>query len=230
MLNPEYREINNKYGAQVREKNACRFLMFSNHISAIPIEETDRRIEVVICDKVPQTEGYYKGLYELLKDEMFVASVARFLMDRDISSFNPGARALDTIHKKSAAEVSKSEADEAADYLVEHWPHDVILTNLVVEYLPKIPDAVLRHIKTRAGIQPYMALGQTKSSPIRIDDVVSRLAVIRNHDLWPKADLSDVKAEAKKSISLLKRIKLEAGFGIDVSDAIRAYLDDQIAQ
>ena len=229
MLNSEYREINNKYGAQVREKNACRFLMFSNHLSAIPIEETDRRIEVVICNKVPHTEEYYKELYALLQDEMFIASVARFLMDRDISSFNPGARALNTAHKQSATEVSKSEADEAAEYLVEHWPHDVIPMNLVAEYLLHISDSVLRHIKTRAGIKPYVAAGQTKHASIRVGDVVGRLVVIRNHNMWLQANLSDVKTEAKKSIELLKSIRSTIEFGSCLSDSIQAYLDDRAA-
>ena len=232
MLNPEYRDINNKYGAQVREKNACRFLMFSNHISAIPVEETDRRIEIVICDKAPQTEAYYKNLYALLQDEIFIASVARLLMDRDISGFNPGATALNTAHKKSAAEVSKSESDEAADHLVVHWPHDIIPTNLMAEYLPRIPEPVMRHIKTRAGIKPYITPGQNKASPVRIDSFVGRLAVIKNHDLWSQVSFLDAKIEAKKSIDLLARIKKEHEFDFERSfiSAVQAYLDDRVAQ
>ena len=230
MLNAEYREINNKYGAQVREKNACRFLMFSNHISAIPIEETDRRIEVVISDATPQTEEYYQSLYSLLQDELFIASVARFLMDRDISIFNPGARALVTSHKKSAAEVSKSEADEDADFLVDHWPYDVIPTGLIATCFPHIQDSALRHIKTRAGIKPYVAPGQTKAGGIRIGGVVGRLAVIKNHEFWSQQSLADVKVHAKQSIELLDRIKSKSDFGLSDSDAVWAYLDELIAQ
>lgn len=230
IINPEYRDINNKYGVQVREKNACRFLMFSNHVSAIPIEESDRRIEVVICNKSPQTEEYYKMLYALLQDEMFIASVARFLMDRDITSFNPGATALATAHKQSVTEITKSEADEAADYLVANWPHDVIPTYLVSEYLPHIGEAALRHIKTRSGIKPYTAAGQIKSVPTRIDGGVGRLLVIRNYEAWSQATLTAVKEEAKRSIDLLKQIKQNAGFGACASEAIRAYLDDRVAQ
>ena len=230
MLNAEYREINNKYGAQIREKNACRFLMFSNHISAIPIEETDRRIEVVISDAMPQTEEYYRSLYSLLQDELFIASVARFLMDRDISSFNPGARALDTSHKKSAAEVSKSEADEDAEFLVEHWPYDVIPTGLLATCFPHIQESVLRHIKTRAGIKPYLAPGQIKAGGIRIGGAVGRLAVIKNHEFWSQQSLADVKAHAKQSIELLDRIKQKSDFGLSDGDAVWAYLDELIAQ
>jgi hypothetical protein len=230
MLNAEYREINNKYGAQVREKNACRFLMFSNHISAIPIEETDRRIEVVISEATPQTEEYYQSLYSLLQDELFIASVARFLMDRDISGFNPGARALDTSHKKSAAEISKSEADEDAEFLVEHWPYDVIPTSLVATCFPHIQESVLRHIKNRAGIKPYVAPGQNKAGGIRIGGVVSRLAVIKNHEFWSQQSLADLKAHAKQSIELLDRIKTKSDFGLSDSDAVWAHLDELIAQ
>jgi hypothetical protein len=230
MLNCEYREINNKYGAQVREKNACRFLMFSNHISAIPLEETDRRIEVVICDSKPQDEGYYRELYSQLHDEKFIASVAKFLMERDISAFNPGATALATEHKQSATAISKSEADEAIEYLVEHWPHEVIPTTLITQYLPFTHESVLKHVRTRAGISPYISPGKTKCDPIRVDEQVSRLAVIRNSDLWSRASLVDVKAEARKSIDLVKDIEKAAGFGSGLADAIRAYLDNRAAQ
>jgi hypothetical protein len=230
MLNCEYREINNKYGAQVREKNACRFLMFSNHISAIPLEETDRRIEVVICDSKPQDEGYYRKLYSQLHDEKFIASVAKFLMERDISAFNPGATALATEHKQSATAISKSEADEAIEYLVEHWPHEVIPTTLITQYLPFTHESVLKHVRTRAGISPYISPGKTKCDPIRVDEQVSRLAVIRNSDLWSRASLVDVKAEARKSIDLVKDIEKAAGFGSGLADAIRAYLDNRATQ
>jgi len=230
MLNCEYREINNKYGAQVREKNACRFLMFSNHISAIPLEETDRRIEVVISDRKPQNEGYYRKLYSQLHDEQFIASVAKFLMERDISAFNPGATALTTEHKQSATAISKSEADEAIEFFVEYWPYDIVPTTLITEYMPNTPDSVLKHIKTRAGISTYLAPGQTKPTSIRIDVTVNRLAVIKNPDLWIKASLVDVKAEAKKSIELLNSIKKTAGFSANIAEAMRAYLDDRAAQ
>jgi hypothetical protein len=230
MLNCEYREINNKYGAQVREKNACRFLMFSNHISAIPLEETDRRIEVVICDSKAQDEGYYRELYSQLYDEQFITSVAKFLMVRDISAFNPGATALATEHKQSATAISKSEADEAIEYLVEHWPHEIVPTNLFSQYLPFTPEAVLKHIKTRAGISSYIAPGKTKCEPIRIDEVVSRLAVIKGFDKWSKAQLADVKLEVKKSIELVKSIEEAAGHSKSLNEAIRAYLDDRAAQ
>jgi hypothetical protein len=230
MLNCEYREINNKYGAQVREKNACRFLMFSNHISAIPLEETDRRIEVVICESKPQAEQYYKELYRLLHNEVFIASVTRFLMDRDISSFNPGATALVTEHKQSATAVSKSETDDAIEYLVEHWPHDVIPTTLIAQYLPFTPEPVLKHVKTRAGINPYISPDKTKCEPIRVDGEVGRLAVIRSFDKWSHASLVEVKTEAKKSIELVKGIEKTASFGGGLAVAIRAYLDDRAAQ
>ena len=204
--------------------------MFSNHISAIPLEETDRRIEVVISDRKPQNEGHYRKLYSQLHDEQFIASVAKFLMERDISAFNPGATALTTEHKQSATAISKSEADEAIEFFVEYWPYDIVPTTLITEYMPNTPDSVLKHIKTRAGISTYLAPGQTKPTSIRVDVTVNRLAVIKNPDLWIKASLVDVKAEAKKSIELLNSIKKTAGFSANITEAMRAYLDDRAAQ
>jgi hypothetical protein len=75
------------------EYNACRWLMFSNHRSAIPLGDDDRRFEVVVCDKAPLGADYYQRLYAALKDPAFIVAVGQFLMSRDISGFDCGAAA-----------------------------------------------------------------------------------------------------------------------------------------
>ncbi len=104
------RHINPKYGHQRAEFNCARWLMFSNFRSAVPIEHGDRRIEIVIYDGPPMSEEYYADLYVLLDDPDFIWSVKQMLAARDISSFNPGARAKLTKHKLQAIATSRSDA------------------------------------------------------------------------------------------------------------------------
>ena len=73
MITAQVRHINAKYGRKSVEANACRFLVFSNHRNAIPIDDTDRRIEVVICDDQPKDADYYARLYRDVDDKQVVA-------------------------------------------------------------------------------------------------------------------------------------------------------------
>lgn len=104
------RHINPKYGTQHAEFNCARWLMFSNFRSAVPIEQGDRRIEIVIYDGPPMSEEYYADLYGMLDDRDFIWSVRQMLATRDISNFNPGARAKLTKHKLQAIATSRSDA------------------------------------------------------------------------------------------------------------------------
>ena len=86
------RHINPKYGRQYEEFNSCRWLVFSNSQAALPLEDKDRRFWVVLTADGPKDEGYYRALYALLDDELFITSVAHMLGQRNIADFNPGQR------------------------------------------------------------------------------------------------------------------------------------------
>lgn len=62
MVNPEFREINPKYGRKHVEFNFCRWLIFSSSIMAIPLTDNDRRFEVVRHEGEPKDAGYYASL------------------------------------------------------------------------------------------------------------------------------------------------------------------------
>jgi hypothetical protein len=109
MISAQVRHINVKYGRKSVEVNACRFLVFSNHRNAIPIDDTDRRVEVVICDDAPKAEAYYTELYRDVDDKHVVAAFAKFLRHRDISAFNPGRHAVKSADKEQVVAVTGSE-------------------------------------------------------------------------------------------------------------------------
>lgn len=109
MITAQVRHINAKYGRKSIEANACRFLVFSNHRNALPIDDTDRRIEVVICDEKPKDADYYTKLYHCVDDQLVVAAFAQFLRQRDISSFNPGRHAMKNADKAQVVAVTGSD-------------------------------------------------------------------------------------------------------------------------
>src|SRR5690606_35796615 len=71
-ITEEVRRINPKYGHVSMEFNACRWLLFSNHLSAIPLENGDRRIEVVATDAQPKDPAYCTRLYHALESREYV--------------------------------------------------------------------------------------------------------------------------------------------------------------
>jgi hypothetical protein len=115
--------VNPKYGIQHIEHNACHWILFSNHVSAIPLEKTDRRTECVVYDDAPQDDAYFEHLYGLLHDEAFIAAIMHELSVRDISGFKLSARAKDTAMKQRVFSASNTgEHDDLLDAL-ESWAH-----------------------------------------------------------------------------------------------------------
>ncbi len=192
MVTEEYRTINQKYGRIREEFNACRWLIFSNHISALPLDEHDRRFNVVRNEEPPRASAYYARLYAALKDRAFIAGVAQFLQMRDLSGFNPGAHAVMNEAKESVVASSRSEADEILNDLVERWPVDVISTSTLGELITGQPGGRLTrghaHALERRGIRRY-------EKKIRTGETSIRVSILRNFQLWKEADASQIRAE-----------------------------------
>lgn len=197
-VNPEYRNINKKFGLKYKEFNCCRWLLFSNHTQAIPLDDDDRRVEVVINDQAPREEpGYYQQLYAAVKNPGFVNAVARFLLERDISNFDQGKRAVRSADKIRLIESSRSLIEVEIDELLADWPSDVITTNdlarqLDVEKLDKNCVSVLK----RKGCERL-------ARKVRVGDLGQvRCWAIRNTHLWVGADHDPVAKEAEKGRDL----------------------------
>lgn len=196
LVNPEYRDINPKFGRQYREHNACRWLVFSNHDNAIPLNDTDRRWRVIRHDAKPRSSEEYSELYDLLADESFIYAVAEFLLERDISGFNPGERPPMTDAKRIAINASKTLIQKYAENLVRDWPSDVITNSDVVQILS---DGAL------TSMNPSMRRTLEEIGCISFDGVFKvhskahRLWAIRNHEKWLTSEHSQVSEEAERA-------------------------------
>jgi primase-polymerase (primpol)-like protein len=209
----EERRINRKYGHQRVEFNVCRWLIFSNHTSALPLGEEDRRFNVVHNESPPKPPEYYGALYVALKDPEFIAGVAGLLRTRDTSGFNPGAHAVMNGAKRELVAASRGEAEDTLMHVVAHWPVDVIPSSTVGELLAgdiggKLTNAH-RHVLERAGVRPYKAV-------IKFRERSTRVIVIRNRSQWENATPDIIRAE-------LERVP-PPPFG-----QARSYLDDLMA-
>lgn len=194
-VNPETRNINKKYGLKVQEWNLCRWLMFSNHLQAIPIDDDDRRIEVVINDKDPLSEAHYMAMYSALGDPAFINGIARFLLERDISNFNPGRRAKESTAREQVILATKSETDLRAEELVEEWSSDIIQNSALREFFGGLglpPGA--KSALARKGAVP---LGKT----LRVGNASERVWILRNAKHWLAQPASAQAEEVRRGLA-----------------------------
>lgn len=126
LITEPQRMVNVKYGPKSLEFNACRWLIFSNYRSALPLTDTDRRVEVVISSEKPQPPDYYKRLYAAIDAPFIIAAFAKFLADRDIRNFNPGRQALPTDDKRQVIEFNRSETQTNLIEFTASYPCELV--------------------------------------------------------------------------------------------------------
>src|SRR5258708_11071865 len=95
MVNPEYREINEKFGLQWVERNVMRWLVFSNNWDALPIEQNDRRWNFVENPTQPKSTEHYQDMYDQTLNAHFIAAVWAHLTTLPLAGFNVGDRPIE---------------------------------------------------------------------------------------------------------------------------------------
>lgn len=199
IITEETRLVNPKYGRQSVEFNSCRFLLFSNHTSAIPIEMGDRRIEVVSIDAAPRSSDYYAKLYSALHDPGFINAVGVWLAQRDLRRFNPGAHASMSEAKLKVVQASMTPMAERCQTLIRLWPADVIKAQALYSVLqgPSGGDGSLTAFHRRT-LEQFQVEPLGKKFRVFPGAEPVRVSVLRNHDKWRNADAGAIRAELAK--------------------------------
>lgn len=90
---PLFVTVNKKNQQPFAIPNTQIWVFFTNYDDAIALDEDDRRFWVHRAHvEEPPSEAYFTAFYKWLKQEQGAAKVAGWLMQRDVSAFNPGAR------------------------------------------------------------------------------------------------------------------------------------------
>lgn len=197
LVTADQRLINPKYGRQRVEYNCCRWLLFSNHTGALPLDDNDRRFWVVEMQEQPRDPNYYANLYRLVNDRTFCDSVAAYLAKRDISKFNPGQRPPMNEAKSALVSMSKTEADFIAEEIVARWPVDVIFTTETSALLndQSLSNKAFAHSLDRAGIRRVSKAGGKLRGA---DGSPTTAYIIRNHQDWSQAETHQLRAEQSR--------------------------------
>jgi hypothetical protein len=201
IITEETRTVNPKFGRQRVEYNSCRWLIFSNSLTALPLEDEDRRFWVARCEDHPRDAEYYSQLYKLRTDPLFIASVAHWLMQRDISQFNPGARPPLTEAKIGLLDRTRSEAEILMRKISELWPVDLITSHELREILDQdMPTGpAMRYALDRAGWQMTRRLQLTSYGSRQ------NVYAVRNAEIWKSASPEALKAELERATAEEKK-------------------------
>lgn len=190
MITPELREINPKYGRRRTEYNAARWLIFSNHTGALPLDEHDRRLWIVSHEGPVKSAAHYSKLYALLNNHEFIASVAEFLKQRDIAGFNPGQRPPMNTAKRELIEITQSEQDRICREIAELWPVDVITAdemNRALDPHDGVTSSSARHAMDRADIR--------RLKKVRTGGRTTMLYAVRDYTHWSNQTPKKLKQE-----------------------------------
>jgi hypothetical protein len=209
LVTEETRAINPKYGRQHEEWNACRWLIFSNSDTALPLEKGDRRFWVVRSDEAPKSAEYYARLYELKDNPKFISSVAEYLRSRDICCFNPGAVPPLTEAKETLLERTRSEAEDLLEEIVNCWPVDIVTMEEANDVfadgvMPK--GKALKHIIDRVGL---VKVGRVETKGVFGRSSKTTAYSVRNHEYWQSAGTIAWRQEVHR---VSRELKLEALF------------------
>jgi len=205
MVTEEERRINKKYGLEWTERNCCRWLMFSNHETAIPLTDNDRRWHVIRNPDQPRPPEYYVQLYAMLDNPAFIAAVRELLRRRDLRNFNPGMPAAMNEAKKAVIGATKSEAAEQAEGLVRDWPSDAITSEMLGSRLfgsglGKHQNQV-KHRAHEAGMKRWRGPEGKDRARLRFGaGEAMSVWVLRNHDRWVTADADAIRSEIARAL------------------------------
>lgn len=232
LITDERRTIQRKYEQPYEQANVARFLMFSNHSSALPLDGKDRRIEVVHYPHKPKPEDYYARLFAITADGGRACAAANafahWLRARDISRFNAGKHAQMSEAKRVVIAANETDLVRNARMLVELGPSDLVPTPYLLDILESGPTPRKQgnlNADHRRALEDLDIAPHPKTPMVKVDGRVMRFRVVRNHEKWMNATPAALAMElAKWPLDLLDAPQ----FGPD-STGPHKYLQEQAA-
>ena len=187
----------------------CRFINANSpswNAAAPTIHKIDNglmRLAVFTNPKQKRSPDYYLRLHESLNDEREASRVFWWLMNRDVSHFNP---ALPHVTQAKTAMImsSKSPSDEIFEELIDILEGDLVTRKTIKSNVKNIarelgytaiehaPGSTVRRIWRQLG---SLRSDQPNGLRIMIDTVRDEIRAVRNKSKWENLDESEHREE-----------------------------------
>jgi hypothetical protein len=194
LVTDETIEINPKFGRRHTEYLLARWIIFSNHIAAMPLSDHDRRFAVVQNPSTPMPAAYYQKLYALHSDAEFIASVRRVLAEREINS-DIQAKAPESKAKERVVEATRPPMDSALMEIKGCWPGDLIRASVckqIVKHLMGLSDDELTENQSAALNYAYRRCSFVSlDKKNRFGTKVERVYALRDAEKWNELSKTD---------------------------------------
>jgi phage/plasmid primase-like uncharacterized protein len=186
--------INRKNVPTYRYQNRANFFLCSNYEDAAKIEKGDRRYLIWISKAEPRGKEYYDDLFDWF-DRGGAERLLHFLMNRDLSRFNPSAAPPDTQAKQTVIEDSREPLmayfQDAFDSGDPPFRHDLVAVNHIIDWLAEKPKKQVTHKQVSMFLRQIKAeaLGQKR---IRNGGRRASIWAIRNAAEWEQVGEGDI--------------------------------------
>ncbi len=216
-LSEKTRMINQKYRAPYEVDNCLGVMMFSNHIDALPLDETDRRVYVAMCTQQVKSSDYFDLIYDTLNDTKTLRSIYELLMRVDLVGFQIEGRAPASAVKREMIAESRSDEESELRRIIKEWPSDVMRSATLRQMLQSYRDNDLmfgeeRHKSDQLSVgqlrRLYRVCGVKAVSQVRMiyvdpkegrKETRFRVVVLRNYrERWATAGETELRGEVER--------------------------------
>ena len=191
MITREKVTVNVKMQPEYVLQDRANYILTSNHVDALFIDEYDRRVFVLECPDVAESNEFYERIDVWRKNGGASHLFYHLLNDIDCSDFNPQYRPPETQAKKDMVALSKSDLDLAVEQLKANpdsvltfqkvaVPNDIFTIEQLRRFM--FPDNPDKH--TNIATSKALRRGGFKMRPVRTEDGIHKLWAVRNRDDW----------------------------------------------
>ena len=214
MVTARRKEINKKFSTMQQEDLYSNILMFTNHNDALTLESDERRFFVYESPaKFIDDSQYYKRLFDgILKSDTMAAHFRSFLMQRDISKFEPKKKPPVTEAKIEMEEAAMEPVSRIVSRMLDNkwgpFKYDIISYALAVHCIDTDKVAgghvtytqLSRALKNRTKKKIFPIRKLAFRDPIgpeneEINSKYPRVFCIRNHAMWAQAEPGALRRE-----------------------------------
>lgn len=211
MITREQIHVNIKYQPEYDIEDCVNYLLTSNHVDALFLEEADRRAVVHNIRSDPKPHEWYDAISKWRANGGAAHVFYYLINDVDLSDYNPTRPAPTTAAKREMIELSKSDVDLAVDLLRDN-PDDVLQVAGNVVPGPFFTPTQLQNFvnnytggnSTITAVSKSLIRAGFVKKTVRTKAGPKRLFCIRDPDAWVKKTANEWGAEHDKTIKLKK--------------------------
>lgn len=183
----EWTQVEQKHVPTYVARTPRFILALSNFNAPVRVTGNGRRWLIYRSPAAPRSQDYYSKMFGPVLEEQVSAFMA-YLMDRDISHFNPAAPPPMTTAKQELLNLSRP---QPLQHLEEMVSEEVAPFHRDLVTAPEVEVALRERVGRSASIrevtEALRGIGAVQLKQVRLDGIRPRLWAIRNSERWSVA-------------------------------------------